>query len=176
MRIQINTTSVEVIKDNIVNQKTDAIVNAANSRLAGGGGVDGAIHAAGGPEIMEDTDRRYPAGCQTGSAVASTAGRLNAKCVIHAVAPWYSSDPKCPELLYNAYYNSLLVAIENNCTSISFPSLGTGAYRYPLEEAAPIALKAVRDFLQKYDGKLTLIRFVLFDDKTYSAFEKELTQ
>ena len=175
MRIQINTTSVEVIKDNIVNQKTDAIVNAANSRLAGGGGVDGAIHAAGGPEIMEDTDRRYPAGCQTGSAVASTAGRLNAKCVIHAVAPWYSSDPKCPELLYNAYYNSLLVAIENNCTSLSFPSLGTGAYRYPLGEAAPIALKAVRDFLQKHDS-ITLIRFVLFDDKTYSAFEKELTQ
>ncbi|MBR5710792.1 MAG: macro domain-containing protein [Thermoguttaceae bacterium] len=172
-QIQINNTIVEAVKGDIVKQEIDAIVNAANSHLMGGGGVDGAIHAAGGSSIMADTDRRYPAGCLTGSAVASTAGRLKAKCVIHAVAPRYSSNPVCPELLYKAYYNSLLVAVRNDCTSVAFPSLGTGAYRYPLDEAAPIALKAVRDFLQKHDS-ITLIRFVLFDDKTLTAFEKEL--
>ena len=115
-QIQINNTTVEAVKGDIVKQEIDAIVNAANSHLMGGGGVDGAIHAAGGPEIMADTDRRYPAGCLTGSAVASTAGRLKAKCVIHAVAPRYSSNPVCPELLYKAYYNSLIVAVRNDCT------------------------------------------------------------
>lgn len=175
-KITYNATDIELVTGDITEQTIDAIVNAANSALAGGGGVDGAIHAAGGPEIMAQTDRDYPHGCPTGMAVISNAGRLSARFVIHTVAPRYSPDkPNCPRQLYCAYFNSLALAAENGCKSIAFPSLGTGVYAYPLEKAASIALKAVRDFLDSHASKMNLIRFVLFDSNTYIAFEEALT-
>jgi O-acetyl-ADP-ribose deacetylase (regulator of RNase III) len=146
-------------------------VNAANSRLAGGGGVDGAIHRAGGPSIMDETRRRYPNGCATGDAVITAGGKLKAKHVIHTVGPVYRDGRHGePELLASAYRRSLEVAVAAGCRSIAFPSLSTGAYGYPHEEAAPIALGAVREYLR--DGKLSieLVRFVLFEPIALDAF------
>ncbi|MDO4549982.1 MAG: macro domain-containing protein [Planctomycetia bacterium] len=173
MKIRFRNTQIELIIGNIVHQEVDAIINAANSSLAGGGGVDGAIHRGGGPSIMEETRRRYPKGCPTGQAVISGAGELNAKYVIHAVAPRWSEhkSAEVAELLASAYRNSLECAAENHCLSVSFPSLGTGAYRYPLAEAAEIALRTVRSFLESYPSQtFRLIRFVLFDASAESAF------
>lgn len=173
MKISYRNAEIELISGDITDQAVDVIVNAANASLAGGGGVDGAIHRRGGPSIMAETRRNLPEGCPTGEAVVSCAGNLNAKYVIHAVAPRYrANDPRVPEQLAGAYRNSLLRAMEHGCTSLAFPSLGTGAYRYPLAEAATIALATVRDFLSIHpDQPLRLIRFVLFDAATLAAFE-----
>ena len=159
---------VEFVKGDITQQDTEAIVNAANSRLAGGGGVDGAIHRAGGPEIMKELEARYK-GCPTGSAVITGGGRLKTKYVLHAVGPVYSGRPKDSGLLASAYRKCLELCSEHKISSVAFPSISTGAYGYPLEEAAQIAVKTVIDYLKNNSG-IKLVRFVLFDDKTYKAY------
>ncbi len=172
MEFTIGAAKLELVQGDITEQSVDAIVNAANSRLAGGGGVDGAIHRAGGPSIMEQTRRKYPGGCPTGSAVITGAGKLPAKYVIHAVGPIYRGGRAGePELLAGAYRRSLELALENKCGSVAFPSLSTGAYRYPVEAAARIAVKTVVEFLRER-GEPKLVRFVLFDAGTYKAYEQ----
>lgn len=172
MEIKINNTTLSLIKGDITREETDAIVNAANSRLAGGGGVDGAIHRAGGPKIMEEC--RKINGCPTGSAVITTGGNLKAKYVIHTVGPIYR-DGKHDEakLLASAYESSLELAIKNNIKSIAFPSISTGAYGYPINTAAEIALKTVIGFIKTNKG-LSAVRFVLFSDKDFEVYKKTL--
>lgn len=173
MKVAIGNTTLELVQGDIATQDVDAIVNAANSGLAGGGGVDGAIHRAGGPSIMEEC--RTLGGCPTGQAKLTGGGDLPARFVIHAVGPIYR-DGNSGEagLLASAYYNSLYVGRENGLRSIAFPSLSTGAYAYPLEEAARIALSTVSEYLKTYPAAFDLIRFVLFDPQTLSVFETEL--
>src|SRR3954469_16028373 len=138
----MNGRELEFVLGDITQQEVDAIVNAANSRLAGGGGVDGAIHRAGGPSIMEETRQRYPDGCPTGSAVITRAGNLPAKYVVHAVGPVWSGGTRSEEtLLASAYRTSLDLAAAHDCRSIAMPALSTGAYRYPLASAARVAVK-----------------------------------
>lgn len=176
MHVQIRGQTLELHQGDIALQQVDAVVNAANSRLAGGGGVDGAIHRRGGPEIMRDTDARYPDGCPTGSAVISTAGRLPAKHVIHAVGPVWSGGQRGEAgLLAAAYRRSLELAVEHGCRSIAMPALSTGAYRFPMDRAARIALATALDFLQEH-GRPELIRFVLFDAGAYGAFAAALEE
>ena len=170
MHVEIHGQQLELHQGDIALQQVDAIVNAANSQLAGGGGVDGAIHRRGGPEIMRDTDARYPDGCPTGSAVISAAGKLAAKYVIHAVGPvWSGGQRGEAELLAAAYRRSLELAVENDCRSIALPALSTGAYRYPMDQAARLALATAIDFLQQH-GRPALVRFVLFDADAYGVF------
>jgi len=176
MKATVNGQTIELHQGDITLEQVDAIVNAANSALAGGGGVDGAIHRRGGPSIMDETERKYPDGCPTGSAVITAAGKLKAKHVIHAVAPvWGGGHGGEPELLAAAYRRSLELAVENNCQSIAFPSLGTGAYRYPVDQAARTALKTAIDFLNQ-EGRPPLVRFVLFDAGTYAAYAAALEE
>jgi len=174
MEVKMNGQTLELCQGDITAQQVDAIVNAANSRLAGGGGVAGAIHRRGGPEILQDTLARYPAGCPTGSAVISTAGRLAARWVIHAVGPvWSGGQHGEPELLASAYRRSLELAVEHGCRSVALPALSTGAYRFPMDQAARIAIKTAIDFLANH-GRPELIRFVLFDATAYEAFSAAL--
>jgi O-acetyl-ADP-ribose deacetylase (regulator of RNase III) len=172
MEVKINKGVLSLVEGDITKQDTDAIVNAANKSLLGGGGVDGAIHRAGGPEILEEC--REIGGCETGEAVITTGGNLKAKYVIHTVGPVYRGGSRGePELLENAYQNSLNLASSNSLKSITFPSISTGAYGYPLEDAAKIALKTAIDFL-KEKTDLEIIRFVLFGQKTLEVYEKVL--
>ena len=142
MKITIYQSTLEVTQGDITQQDTMAIGNAANSALAGGGGVDGAIHRAGGPAIMAELKARYK-GCPTGSAVITGGGNLKARFVIHAVGPRYSGTPKDAELLSSAYRKSLELCTQNKISSIAFPSISTGIYGYPVKEASRIALKTV---------------------------------
>lgn len=156
----------------ITKEVVDAIVNAANSRLAGGGGVDGAIRRAGGPVIAEECNQiiKQIQRLETGEAAATSAGNLNAKYVIHTVGPiWNDGKSGEPEKLYNAYFNSLKVAKEREVKTIAFPSISTGIYGYPVEKAALIALKATTEFLKKHNH-FNEVRFVLFDSGTFEAF------
>jgi O-acetyl-ADP-ribose deacetylase (regulator of RNase III) len=156
----------------------DAIVNAANSSLAGGGGVDGAIHRAGGPSIQAELDviRKEKGGCPTGSAVATGAGNLPAKLVFHAVGPVYRDGKHGePDLLASCYRTTLGMAEERRLARITFPSISTGVYGYPLAEAAPVAVGVVVDHLSKSDGTVDDVTFVLFDQRTYDAYEKALS-
>jgi O-acetyl-ADP-ribose deacetylase (regulator of RNase III) len=151
----------------------DAIVNAANSALAGGGGVDGAIHRAGGAEIMLELDgiRRQIGRCPTGSAVATAAGSLPAQYVFHAVGPVYRDGRHGePELLASCYHKCLEMAEERNLRTISFPAISTGVYGYPLEEAAAIALREVKVHLEKADTRLQQVTFVLFGKAAYDVY------
>ena len=176
MQVEINGLSLELHQGDVTLQAVDAIVNAANSRLMGGGGVDGAIHRRGGPAIMAETDVKYPDGCPTGSAVISGAGDLPANHVIHAVGPVYSGGQSGePGLLAGAYRRCLELAVENGCRSIAFPSLSTGAYRYPMDQAARIALSPTIAFLRE-NGRPALVRFVLFDEGAYGAFAAALDE
>ncbi len=162
---------IEILQGDVTDQSVDAIVNAANSELAGGGGVDGAIHHRGGPSIMEETQQRYPTGCPTGSAVISRAGKLPAQFVIHAVGPvWSGGNRGEMELLTAAYQTCLQIAVDHQCRSIAFPSLSTGAYRYPMEQAARIALATTRNFLAQH-GSPALVKFVLFGDTALNIFQ-----
>ena len=176
MQIAINNTTLELVVGDITEQAVDAIVNAANQRLAGGGGVDGAIHRRGGPTIMRETDERFAAGCPTGSAVITGAGNLPAKFVIHAVGPiWSGGDAGEADLLASAHRHCLELAIENGCRSVAFPALSTGAYGYPVEQAARVALTTTIQFLREYDG-LELVRFVLFSREAAATFERVLLE
>ncbi len=172
MDTNINSTTLSLVKGDITQQDTEAIVNAANSRLAGGGGVDGAIHRAGGPGIMEEC--RKIGGCPTGSAVITTGGNLKARYVIHAVGPVYRDGKgKEKKLLESTYRNSLEIAIEKGIKSISFPSISTGAYGYPIKEASKIALCTIIDFI-KANKELDIIRFVLFSESDLKVYEESL--
>ena len=164
---------LELVRGDITEQDTDAIVNAANSGLAGGGGVDGAIHRAGGPKIMEEC--RRIGGCPTGEARITSGGELAVRYVIHAVGPVYRDGVSGEKrLLANAYLSSLRLAVEHDLHSIAFPSLSTGAYRYPLRDAADVALRTVAGFLQDEGHGLELVRFVLFDERTLREYEAAL--
>jgi O-acetyl-ADP-ribose deacetylase (regulator of RNase III) len=172
MQISINNAILELVQGDITQQGTDAIVNAANPSLLGGGGVDGAIHRGAGPELLAEC--RTLGGCETGDAKITKGYNLKAKHVIHTVGPVYRRDGKrAPELLASAYRRSLEVASWNGLQSVAFPSISTGAYGYPLEEAAPIALGTVRDYLMDHP-EIELVRFVLFDGKTLGAYEEAL--
>lgn len=176
MRWQIGPAAIELHQGDITDEQTDAIVNAANAHLAGGGGVDGAIHHRGGPAIMVETRRRYPEGCPTGSAVISGAGQLSARHVIHAVGPvWRGGAEHEAELLAVAYRRSLELAAEHDCRSVSFPSLSTGAYGYPIGQASRVALAVVRDFLSQHQ-RPERVRFVLFGPDAYGEFAAALEE
>jgi O-acetyl-ADP-ribose deacetylase len=176
MQYEINRCIIELCTGDITHQQVDVIVNAANSRLAGGGGVDGAIHNSGGPSIMVETSARYPNGCPTGSAVITLAGMLPAKHVIHAVGPvWAGGMRGEAELLAGAYRRCLELAVEHGCHSIAFPALSTGAYGYPLDRAALVALGTAIEFLEER-RKPSLVRFVLFGAGAYGAFAAALEE
>jgi O-acetyl-ADP-ribose deacetylase (regulator of RNase III) len=174
MEIKINKGVLSLVKGNIVQQGTDAIVNAANKSLRGGGGVDGAIHRAGGPKILEECIKI--GGCETGQAVITTGGNLKAKYVIHTVGPIYrDGNHGEPQLLESCYKNSLKLASSKGIKSIAFPSISTGAYGYPMEDAAEIALRTAMDYLKEHND-IELIRFVLFGEEAYGVYEKKLRQ
>ncbi len=177
MEITVNKSKLVLVQGDITTETTQAIVNAANSRLVGGGGVDGAIHAAGGPAIMAEC--RKIGGCPTGQAVITTGGNLKAKYVIHTVGPIYREGVQGEEkLLASAYLKSLELASAKGIRSISFPSISTGAYGYPVKEAARIALKTTMDYLTGHPG-IDLVRFVLFgavDLEVYEETLKDLTK
>lgn len=170
LEFKIRNTFIRILQGDITEQDTQALVNAANSRLVGGGGVDGAIHARGGPAIMAELDqiRARQGGCPVGEAVLTTGGRLPAAYVIHTVGPVYHGRGDEAAKLAACYRNSLGLAARHNIKSLSFPSISTGAYGYPIRLAAPIALTTVRDEINRYD--FTEIRFVLFSDKDYQVY------
>jgi O-acetyl-ADP-ribose deacetylase (regulator of RNase III) len=162
---------IKFIKGDITRQKADAIVNAANSSLMGGGGVDGAIHRAGGPGILEECKKviKKIGRLETGKAVITTGGDLLAKYVIHTVGPIYKKAQEQAQELRSCYIESLKLAASKGLKTIAFPSISTGAYRYPLSEAAPIAVRAVKDFL-KNKTSIEQVYFVLFNYETYEAY------
>ena len=175
MEVEIGKTKLILLQGDITKEKTDVIVNAANSSLLGGGGVDGAIHRAGGIKIFEECKeiRRKQGICQTGEAVITTGGNLKAKYVIHTVGPiWRGGNQNEDTLLHNCYINSLKLAKERRIKSISFPSISTGAYRFPIEKASKIAIKTVIDFLK--DNEFQEVRFVLFTKKDFEIYCKNL--
>lgn len=163
--------NIRVIKGDITKQAVDAIVNAANSELKGGGGVDGAIHRAGGPTIMEAC--RKIGECPTGNAVITAGGNLPAKFVIHTVGPiWGNENGEEKKLLASAYHQSLLLALKNNLKSIAFPNISTGVYGFPKDLAANIAIQTTQDFL-KFNTNLK-VTFVCFDDENYLLYKNQL--
>lgn len=167
----INGVTLALLRGTIVEVRADAIVNAANSGLRGGGGVDGAIHRAAGPTLMQEC-RKF-GGCPTGSAVATSAGQLPAQYVFHAVGPIYSGTKDDEKLLTSAYQSCLDLAEQYGISSIAFPSLSTGAYGYPLRLAAPIALRTIIAHIQK-PTSLQRVTIVLFGDEAFQAFERAL--
>jgi O-acetyl-ADP-ribose deacetylase (regulator of RNase III) len=164
--------SIVLVRGDITEQEVDAVVNAANSSLMGGGGVDGAIHRKGGPAILEECKRiraeRLPDGLPTGQAVATTAGNLPARWVIHTVGPVYAKREDRSDLLASCHVESLRVADELGARTIAFPAISTGVYGYPVEEAAPVAVEAVRTA----NTRVEEVRFVLFDQATHRAFSR----
>ena len=173
----IKQTRLSVTQGDITGQSTDAIVNAANPSLMGGGGVDGAIHRAGGPAILEECKQivarqgRLP----TGQAVITTGGNLKARYVIHTVGPvWHGGSRGEADLLASAYRESLKLTSEKNLSSVSFPSISTGAYGYPVAEAARVAINTVVSFLREETTSLKDVVFVLFDSRTYEAYSSAL--
>jgi len=175
----INQAKLRLIQGDITKQDTEAIVNAANSSLMGGGGVDGAIHRAGGPAILEECKQivarqgRLP----TGKAVMTTGGNLKASYVIHTVGPvWHGGNKGEPELLASAYYESLKLAADNNLASVSFPSISTGAYGYPVDRASRVAIRAVDAFLRQRATSLREVVLVVFDSQTFTAYSLALRE
>jgi O-acetyl-ADP-ribose deacetylase (regulator of RNase III) len=173
---QVGKAKVRLFRGDITEMTTDAIVNAANSSLMGGGGVDGAIHSKGGPAILTECksirETEWPDGLPTGKAVITTAGNLKAKRVIHTVGPiWHGGNQGEPELLAHAYQNSLQLAFSESLKTVAFPSISTGAYGYPVEQASHVALKAVKEFLESDDG-LEEVVFVLFSERDLQVYQK----
>jgi O-acetyl-ADP-ribose deacetylase (regulator of RNase III) len=169
---------ITCIKGDITKIEVDAIVNAANTSLLGGGGVDGAIHKVGGKAILEECQkiRNRQGGCKVGEAVITTAGKLPARFVIHTVGPTWNNGKNNEEyLLSSAYFNSLILALDNNVSSISFPNISTGIYKFPKEKAAKIAIQTVTNFLIKTD-KIKQVIFVCFDDENYKIYSELIKQ
>jgi len=172
--LRVGGGELRLQRGDITTFEVDAIVNAANQHLAGGGGVDGAIHRAGGPQIMQELRERYD-GCPTGSAVVTGAGRLRARYVIHAVGPrWRDGEHGEPDLLRGAYQTSFRLAAEHGCASVAAPSISTGIYGFPIQRAAPIALQAARDALAVSGTPLRAITFALFADADLEVFASAL--
>jgi O-acetyl-ADP-ribose deacetylase (regulator of RNase III) len=177
MEFQVNDTTIRLIQGDITQQQVDAIVNAANSSLVGGGGVDGAIREAGGPAIEEECEvvREKRGRLPTGEAVRTTGGQLPAPHVIHTVGPrWKGGDEGEPEKLANAYKNSLQCAVDNDLKTVAFPSISTGAYGYPINRAADVAFQAISDFIfdDERNDELDEIRFVLFSEKDMGRYRE----
>lgn len=175
MEIKIGKSVIKLIQGDITEQDVDAIVNAANPSLMGGGGVDGAIHRKGGPRILEECEKirktRYPNGLPTGGAVITSGGTLKAKYVIHTVGPiWKGGGAGEAKLLAKAYENSLRLAVKKGLKKVAFPAISTGAYGYPIEEASRVALKAIKEFLEE-DG-LEEVRLILFKEKDLRICEE----
>jgi len=172
MDIKIGNATLSIVEGDITKEETEAIVNAANSGLRGGGGVDGAIHRAGGPSILEEC--RKIGHCPTGQAVITSGGNLPAKYVIHTVGPvWSGGNRNEAGLLKSAYLESLKIASKKGLKSVSFPAISTGAYGYPLNEAARIALKTAIDYLKEHQ-EIELVRFVLFGKPMLDVFAEQL--
>jgi len=174
MEFQVGKAILQLIKGDITDVETDVIVNAANSSLMGGGGVDGAIHRKGGSKILEECKRiratEWPDGLPTGKAVITSGGNLKAKHVIHTVGPvWLGGFHVEAELLKQAYKNSLRLAVAKGLKTIAFPSISTGAYGYPIEDASGIAVRTVKEFLEKED-KLEKVVFVLFSERDFEIY------
>ena len=169
---------IELIKGDITKLEAGAIVNAANSSLMGGGGVDGAIHRAGGPAILDDCRKivAKQGGCKTGEVVITTGGNLPAKYVIHTVGPvWNGGKKNEASLLANCYQNSLQLAVENKISSIAFPNISTGIYGYPKKEAAEIAINTVVEFLKLYDA-IIKVYFICYDEENYQIYHSLMYQ
>jgi len=169
---------VTLVEGDLTEARVDAIVNAANASLLGGGGVDGAIHRKGGPAILAACrairESAWPDGLPTGQAVITPGGRLPARFVIHTVGPVYGRKPDVADLLADCHANSLALAVEHGLRTIAFPAISTGVYRYPLDEAAPIALGATRAHLERHPGAHDEVRFVLFGTAAFAAFTHAL--
>jgi len=179
MELQIVHTTLKTIVTDITTLKVDAVVNAANSSLMGGGGVDGAIHSAGGPAILSECKQivakigRLPAG----EAVITTAGNMPSRWVIHTVGPvWHGGNRNEPEVLKNCYQNSLKAAMEKGIKTIAFPSISTGVYGYPVESASTVAVHAVIEVVKKNPGKFTEIIFCSFDPRTEKEYDRALKE
>ena len=169
----MNKCAMHIIKGDITKQQVDAIVNAANTSLLGGGGVDGAIHRAAGPQLLAECRTLH--GCPTGEAKITKGYQLPATYVIHTPVPvWQGGDHNEAQLLHNSYNNSLCLAAENNCSTVAFPSISTGVYHFPLEQAAAIAVQTICQFLAA-QAVVREVLIVCFDDKTKAAYDKALT-
>ncbi|MBS0205434.1 MAG: macro domain-containing protein [Planctomycetes bacterium] len=174
MKVQFGTGCIELVQGDITRQQVDAIVNAANSQLIVGGGVDGAIHRAAGPTVHAETSQRYPLGCPTGDAVPSAAGNLAARFIFHAVGPvWRGGREGEPGLLRSAYRRCLELAVQHGCASLAFPAISTGIYSFPVDLAAENSLDETRQFLLGNSTSLA-VRFVLFDAGSFAAFARVL--
>jgi len=172
--MQIMKNRIEIIRGDITQMKTDAIVNAANTSLMGGGGVDGAIHRAGGPAILEECKKivARQGGCSTGQAVLTTGGKLAARFVIHTAGPvWEGGKNKEAEKLADCYRNSLQLAVSNNIQTIAFPNISTGVYGYPKKEAAEIAINTIKHFLEQ-NTSIKKVCFVCFDEENYRLYSE----
>ncbi|MGA1825699.1 MAG: macro domain-containing protein [bacterium] len=174
MQIKIGQSIVELVQGDITQEDTEAIANAANSGLRGGGGVDGAIHKAAGPSLMQELRRRYNS-CPTGSAVITTGGKLKATYVLHAVGPVYRGGENDAKLLAGAYYTCLKLCTDNHIKSVAFPSISTGIYGYPVEEASRIALKTIIDYLREHP-EIELVKMVLFSERDYTIYKSALEE
>lgn len=175
METKIGSTTISLVQGDITKEITDVIVNAANSSLRGGGGVDGAIHRAGGKVILQECIDKYPNGCRTGEARITTAGQMPAKWVIHTPGPIWSGGQHGEEiLLVNCYRNSILLAIEHGAETISFPSISTGVYGFPIERASKIAISTVIENLQ--NTPTNKVHFVLYSNSDFKIYEKSLSE
>ena len=175
----ISGVTLRLVQGDITNEAVDAVVNAANSGLMGGGGVDGAIHRRGGPAIKEACKRirrdQYPEGLPTGQAVITTGGDLPARHVIHTVGPvWHGGDRGEPGLLADAYHNSMEQARQHGLRMVAFPSISTGIYGFPIERAAPIALGTVADAVRRHPAAFDEVRFILFSAADYATYQHAL--
>lgn len=168
-------TKIQVLRDDITRRPVDAIVNAANQTLLGGGGVDGAIHRAAGPGLLQEC--RSLGGCRTGEAKITSGHRLPAKHVIHTVGPVYGEKRgREAELLAGCYRNALALAAEHGCRSIAFPSISTGAYGYPLAEASRLALQTIQNYVREHAGRFKVIEIVTFSDHDYRAYQRAYSE
>lgn len=174
MQVEIGGSTLELLEGDITKQDVDAIVNAASSPLLGGGGVDGAIHRATGPQLLEEC--RTLGGCATGSAKITRGYKLQARHVIHAVGPVYRDGKHGePALLASAYRTCLELASQNNCASVAFPAISTGVYGYPMQDAARIAFRTIIDYLEQHP-EIKLVRYVLYDARAFAVHERALEQ